>query len=1807
MLAVLIEDGNVLLCDLDQLQPMPLTGSKNALFVACDPRYLSPCKFAIAVKSGMRKYQIDVYEISRGWDSELKLIAQHPLQEEIKDLAWLDNNIIVASKSTYYSIHGNSIHPILQPKSSTLFTTLPIPDLAVFLWEDCLAVIVDATGSAARPPLMLDSKPLLLTQGGMCIVSELVLDLLNDDERLVMLHHADTPSGSTILMASSRSVWMLRPVAHEAQTIQLLKSGSIEAALELAESCLTESWAEDVFAQAGLLLLQQGKWKFALDCFQRCSSTVFQPSQLFPLFPKWTRRWANQVCLKSYWGLHRELGDLKSLVDYRQRLESIKMDDEPSIRGKDPQEEKIAQNHVANYLMTVRCQSNIHCMDGVDALIIYLLSSTGSVSRLETFVQTEHQAEIDDVRAHLVSHQHFLALTLMAWKKTRYEEALEVLRKLCLNEYHESISMSGSVYNAKGNQTEVATYYAAVILSESDMEEMLQERNLKWLVDVSPLRFLQVCQVCALKESIILNLIPPKNIQLQFRFLHHIVHTTDTPTRITHYHTKLGLLLCQLLEGRTDFETNEEKLPFMFADDDAYYRNPDCQVSASQTNVLNFEHIFKQRLLVPISKQPPNGSDEIQRLNVFNGQELREILQHHLINSREYDGVEILKQLEHTCLYEEQVILNCRLKDHVKALRILAITLKDIHSAIRYCKVYAGNEGFISLLDMLLKPGKDQEPLYTDAIQVLNAESGNLDPMRVLDTLSETMPLSLAYPTLARMLRERTHRKRQTRITHELCKAQNVQYKAEKHDLESGFQGRVYIDVDTECVLCRKSLAGKIFYNAKGVFLTSPFSVVSVTLFRQIDHHCFTKLKPNGWGVFSGFFAPLSHFDYLREDQDDMYKKTDPKDIVNPRQIMVSSTLSDKLALEEEIKNRKNQESYVQGSKPERMRRSRFGNWLNFSPRKNKKDDKSSESLYINDGRVNMVYGANADDEEIDMSDELESGKIARSLPKLNELGKGSSNRFRLLGQELGVERPWTGGNDNTATPLNMEEAQERIPGLNLGRQYDTGLKFDRTRPALRVDRYSTAWVRPEIEPKKLRNGNLDTRPVLEFDLARTEAVKYLGGDRYKSSTPVSATDHDFDSAYTSESSQREHEMRTGAELIYNQTPLGEYSRQDKSSPSFRYMTTWEEVYDAFKLLSDENIAQDISQAFFTLKHMKPSPPEAVLVEMANGAIEHAHQMMPISLTNIIHSCAKLKFFYPPLLQNWEIQLKDNKVLEACTDLDITCLVYSFGVLNRIGRYNSLRTGSPDIGVDFGFVEKLAHEALHPIRLEHYTHTMLVNILYGLSLLKYRKTEVLDKILSTICKDDVLPRLEAQNLSSVLYSIGYLKFWAPDLTDRVVEEVLSRISEFDVAGLSNILWSLGNAKYTNQELVGKIAKICSEEHHLRNCTEQDLMNIVYGVAMCRYKNPTVLSQYVIELMKPGRLPQVHDMALANLLSSFASLKYTNDQLLTAILAELSSPKRLKKLKNMVIANAFYALGSMRFRQPYCLHKLIDEIVEPDRLPTFSEYDLCIIAHASGSIRIKDRSFVQTLMKELSKEERLSRYTPQNLATIVNACELLYYKDQELLSNVCRLLTQEKALARLPSNGVSLVTLGLCRLQFYDPSFFGEYLKLCTSPERISTIRPNTLIDLMFGSMRAEVANFSQFMAVIKEIREPRILMTLMNFSLVRLITVASLIGLRDETFLNNIKQEVLNKERLKSLTRTDVRDVARALERMSYYDEELCTALGFGPRERGQSVGILAPGGLQKLEDEDKQRDEEKQREEQNLDWSGRIRPTFYD
>lgn len=77
------------------------------------------------------------------------------------------------------------------------------------------------------------------------------------------------------------------------------------------------------------------------------------------------------------------------------------------------------------------------------------------------------------------------------------------------------------------------------------------------------------------------------------------------------------------------------------------------------------------------------------------------------------------------------------------------------------------------------------------------------------------------------------------------------------------------------------------------------------------------------------------------------------------------------------------------------MRRQRFGSWLNFDHRRDKKRVQDAQSLNLNDGRVSLIC---EETEDVDNSNDLENGNNTRAIPRLNELGKTSSNRQRVLG-----------------------------------------------------------------------------------------------------------------------------------------------------------------------------------------------------------------------------------------------------------------------------------------------------------------------------------------------------------------------------------------------------------------------------------------------------------------------------------------------------------------------------------------------------------------------------------------------------------------------------------------------------------------------------------------------------------------------------------------------------------------------------------------------------------------------------------------
>lgn len=63
-------------------------------------------------------------------------------------------------------------------------------------------------------------------------------------------------------------------------------------------------------------------------------------------------------------------------------------------------------------------------------------------------------------------------------------------------------------------------------------------------------------------------------------------------------------------------------------------------------------------------------------------------------------------------------------------------------------------------------------------------------------------------------------------------------------------------------------------------------------------------------GLFGSIWVRLGHFDYLKEDSDDEYKKGVPAEMLKSSQFIESVTLSDKIVCEEKLMIEKQQTTY---------------------------------------------------------------------------------------------------------------------------------------------------------------------------------------------------------------------------------------------------------------------------------------------------------------------------------------------------------------------------------------------------------------------------------------------------------------------------------------------------------------------------------------------------------------------------------------------------------------------------------------------------------------------------------------------------------------------------------------------------------------------------------------------------------------------------------------------------------------------------------------------------------------------------------
>lgn len=785
----LVCDGQLLLLDQESLEGHSIPNIKAVSAMAVSPWAQYPPRIAVAMRANKRNARVMVYEVLVGADagspfgSSALCVSQANIVESltIKSMAWLGQKVVLCTSLRYMLLQptqGTSTQLFAlaeEAPSPTLVQSIPSANLAVLLMDE-VGVVINDSGQPAQSALTFPSTPIALAASGLYILAACTDGVHVYDRtsaswvQSLPYPPGVTPSpgqsiitaynnkGSCVLFSGLQKVMLFQPIALDEQAKDLLRAGQYEQALNLANVCAADGapWAETAFAQTALMLLHELRFEDAMRILPQCSLSLFQPMELFPLFPSITAPWADQLPRKGYWGMHRPLQPLDAL---------LAGEAQPQTRTLLEQE---AMQSIAEYLLEVREREGVDAADGIDTLLVYLLAELDDDSRLASFAEGPQKVTPDVVAGLLQRKGQSDTLAQLYAAAGQPAAGLALWKEIA----DENQGAEGERLKRQQSAVQRAT---KVLLNRHAAPTAVVLTYLPWLISASPKHALSVLKTREVDDETGLKLVRGDggSPDLLWRYLDYLVCQQGSSQAALH--TELALTLADV----------------------ALHLLPPPQTSGGD-----------------VEASPASNQGHQAAVNQTGSPALAEVqgrLRSFLKQSSRYDARLVLARIRGTPLWQEQVILHSKVGDDTAALRILAIELEDMVEAERYCAeqgLKGGQATHALLLHMLLHPGQGRPPMFAQACHLLAAQGADLDPLQVLGALSEEMPLSAGVDILSHLLCERLHRRRQGSIVRSLHKACTLSASVDRAEL---FSRRAVTSEERACAMCHTRIGSKIF------------------------------------------------------------------------------------------------------------------------------------------------------------------------------------------------------------------------------------------------------------------------------------------------------------------------------------------------------------------------------------------------------------------------------------------------------------------------------------------------------------------------------------------------------------------------------------------------------------------------------------------------------------------------------------------------------------------------------------------------------------------------------------------------------------------------------------------------------------------------------------------------------------------------------------------------------------------------------------------------------------------------------------
>ena len=675
---------------------------------------------------------------------------------------------------------------------------------------------------------------------------------------------------SGIVVAGRHKVWVLTPIPIVEQVRDMLSRRDFAGALQLAAKVRAEGkiWSEEAYAQTAILLMHEGRFLEALVALEPCSPSAFQPAELFPLFPQYTKQWEPHPA-PLHWSLSGPLEALEKMIRksplLRRRHQTTDGNaadtgSNGSSRGELIGEERLreAKQAIVQYLFRARVLPEVSTLDGVDTLLMHLLIDLEAAQEAAAFAAVVPHAIVPELvaeRLEKVGWRHALAIL---WAATgNAEPALKIWKELIDSSSASTIdsSSTGTISRtARSTETELSLRerqeaihgVSSLLQSQETCPDIhLVLLYIPWLLKVSSA---DASHVLSSRQDLkFQNILPslPMGEETRWRYLEHLI-SLESPSiaavddddddinrsELKFLHTELAEALIAAIFKISPELKEEEEEPIERSsgsgsyDGDQQQRNRVARhrsvlpmvLPQAATHTIDNNGTSTMTTSPPLSvaalvsgMRPPNPEDAVDAT-----ESLRFRLRSHLEISLNIDYTQILSSLQGTSLLEEIAVVHWRQGDHKAVLRVLAVALNDVNAAVCYASVYLPPEDHRMLLNLLLNPEESgnklstevQQPRWEDACRVVALLGNTLDSLEVVRAAPEGMPMPAAVKLMAPLLRERVHRRRNGQLTAALHRSQAASGAV---TLAAVQEQQVVVDEGRACPDCHLRLGGKVF------------------------------------------------------------------------------------------------------------------------------------------------------------------------------------------------------------------------------------------------------------------------------------------------------------------------------------------------------------------------------------------------------------------------------------------------------------------------------------------------------------------------------------------------------------------------------------------------------------------------------------------------------------------------------------------------------------------------------------------------------------------------------------------------------------------------------------------------------------------------------------------------------------------------------------------------------------------------------------------------------------------------------------